>query len=131
MQLATVAVQLRGSLTGEMSAAVLEALAYGVPVLTNLASAAEYPEATVALLGELTPEATAGCLASLIADPAGWLRSAGPGRRSPRPTSSRWSSMPYWRPPRARPQPLPSWGQWFFPMAEPGIPPPRSSTSML
>ena len=53
-----------------MSAAVLEALAYGVPVLTNLASAAEYPEATVALLGELTPEATAGCLASLIADPA-------------------------------------------------------------
>jgi glycosyltransferase involved in cell wall biosynthesis len=42
------AVQLRDAASGETSAAVLDALASGVPVLTNLAAAAEYPDGTVA-----------------------------------------------------------------------------------
>ncbi len=47
---ATLAVQLREGASGESSAAVLEALSAGVPVVTNLATAAEYPEGTVSLL---------------------------------------------------------------------------------
>jgi glycosyltransferase involved in cell wall biosynthesis len=42
------AVQLRDATSGETSAAVLDALASGVPVLTNMGPAVEYPEGTVA-----------------------------------------------------------------------------------
>ncbi|HEY3811390.1 MAG TPA: glycosyltransferase, partial [Acidimicrobiales bacterium] len=42
------AVQLRDATSGETSAAVLDALASGVPVLTNMGAAVEYPEGTVA-----------------------------------------------------------------------------------
>lgn len=60
LQRATLAVQLRDSASGEMSAAVLDALAAGLPVLTNLPSAADYPDGTVELL--------AGAAASAGAD---------------------------------------------------------------
>jgi glycosyltransferase involved in cell wall biosynthesis len=66
---ATVAVQLREGTSGESSAAVLEALARGVPVVTNLATAAEYPEGTVALLATSDPEVIAQCVRDLLARP--------------------------------------------------------------
>lgn len=59
---AALAVQLRESSSGETSAAVLECLAAGVPVVTNLATAAEYGEGTVALV----PSADAGVVAGRI-----------------------------------------------------------------
>ena len=70
MARATVALQLRDTAGGEMSAAVLDALAAGVPVITNLASAADYPPGTVDLLADSEPtvEALAGRLAALLAD---------------------------------------------------------------
>jgi glycosyltransferase involved in cell wall biosynthesis len=71
MDRATVAVQMRDSSGGEMSAAVLDALAAGVPVVTNLASAADYPPGTVDLLDQADPtaDALAGRLAALLGDP--------------------------------------------------------------
>ena len=66
---ATLAVQLREGTSGESSAAVLEALAAGVPVVTNLATAAEYPEGTVAYVPSADPVAVAACLEALRADP--------------------------------------------------------------
>jgi glycosyltransferase involved in cell wall biosynthesis len=48
MEDADLAVQLRDTISGETSAALLEALSWGVPVLTNIASAAELPDGTVA-----------------------------------------------------------------------------------
>jgi glycosyltransferase involved in cell wall biosynthesis len=66
---ATVAVQLREGTSGESSAAVLEALAAGVPVLTNLATAAEYPEGTVAHVASADPEVVASRLADLLGRP--------------------------------------------------------------
>jgi len=59
---ATLAVQLRDSASGETSAAVLECLAAGVPVVTNLATAAEYGQGTVALL----PSADAAVVAERL-----------------------------------------------------------------
>ena len=50
MEKADLAVQLRDATSGESPAALLEALSCGVPVVTNLASAAELPHATVALV---------------------------------------------------------------------------------
>lgn len=50
MDRATMAVQLREQSSGEISAAVLDALAAGVPVVTNLPAASDYPEGTVAML---------------------------------------------------------------------------------
>jgi len=64
---AAVAVQLREATTGETSAAVLEALAAGVPVLTNVDSAAEYPAGTVALVAGTDPAVVAAGLADLLA----------------------------------------------------------------
>ena len=73
---ATLAVQLRDSAGGEMSAAVLDALAAGVPVVTNLPSAADYPPGTLELLADSTPQA-----AVLAATIGGLLGEAGaPGR---------------------------------------------------
>jgi glycosyltransferase involved in cell wall biosynthesis len=64
---ATLAVQLREGTSGETSAAVLEALAAGVPVLTNLATAAEYPAGTVALVPGTDPAAVAQRWLELLA----------------------------------------------------------------
>jgi glycosyltransferase involved in cell wall biosynthesis len=68
---AEVAVQLRRSSYGETSAAILDALAAGVPVVTNLPSAGELPDGTVELL---PPDASsadvAAAVAALADDPA-------------------------------------------------------------
>lgn len=69
MDQATVAVQLRESVGGESSAAVLDALASGVPVVTNLATAAEYPAGTVSLLTSSDPEDIGSHLRSLMERP--------------------------------------------------------------
>ena len=66
---ATLAVQLREGASGESSAAVLEALAAGVPVVTNLATAAEYPEGTVSYLRSADPDVVAERLQDLLARP--------------------------------------------------------------
>jgi len=66
---ATLAVQLREGTSGESSAAILEALAAGVPVVTNLATAAEYPAGTVAHLPSADPGVVAACLGALLARP--------------------------------------------------------------
>ena len=66
MARATVAVQLREGTTGESSAAVLEALASGVPVVTNLATAAEYPSGTVSLVATTDPGELAARLEELV-----------------------------------------------------------------
>jgi glycosyltransferase involved in cell wall biosynthesis len=65
----TLAVQLRESASGETSAAVLESLAAGVPVVTNLATAAEYGEGTVSLLSSTEPGAVAERLRDLLDHP--------------------------------------------------------------
>jgi len=65
MERATLAVQLREGTSGETSAAVLEALAAGVPVATNLATAAEYPEGTVHLLEGTDPAVVAAAVEGL------------------------------------------------------------------
>jgi glycosyltransferase involved in cell wall biosynthesis len=65
---AAIAVQLRDTASGETSAAVLEALARGLPVLTNLASAGEYPEGTTAFLRSAEADVVADRLVSLLAD---------------------------------------------------------------
>ena len=69
MDRATVAVQLRQSASGETSAAVLEALASGVPVATNLATAAEYPEGTVYQLPSSEVDEVAAHLRALLDAP--------------------------------------------------------------
>ncbi len=63
---AALAVQLRESSSGETSAAVLEALSRALPVVTNLASATDYPTGTVALVGSCAPEVVAKQLADLL-----------------------------------------------------------------
>jgi glycosyltransferase involved in cell wall biosynthesis len=65
---AAVAVQLRDTSSGEASAAVLEAMARGLPVITNLASAAEYPEGTTALIPSWRPDVVAARLMDLLGD---------------------------------------------------------------
>ena len=55
LERAVLAVQLRESSSGESSAAVLEALAAGTPVVTNLVAAAEYGTTTVSFLSSLDP----------------------------------------------------------------------------
>jgi glycosyltransferase involved in cell wall biosynthesis len=67
---AALAVQLRESASGETSAAVLEALSCGIPVLTNLATAAEYPDGTVALLPSVEPPVVAERIRALVDHPA-------------------------------------------------------------
>ncbi len=73
---ATVAVQLREESSGEISAAVLDALAAGVPVVTNLPAASDYPEATVAMLpggagAPPDPDDVAAVVDRLVGDPDG------------------------------------------------------------
>jgi glycosyltransferase involved in cell wall biosynthesis len=69
LERATVAVQLRQSSSGETSAAVLECLAAGVPVVTNLATAAEYGPGTVALVPSAEPVVVAERLRFLLDNP--------------------------------------------------------------
>ena len=66
---ATLAVQLREPASGETSAAVLEALAAGVPVVTNLATAAEYGEGTVDLLASADAAVVGARLRTLLDRP--------------------------------------------------------------
>jgi glycosyltransferase involved in cell wall biosynthesis len=76
---ADIAVQLRDVVTGETSAAVLEALSAGVPVLTNIASAAEWPEGTVALVASADPREVAAAIRALVADASALQRLAAGG----------------------------------------------------
>lgn len=75
MDRATAAVQLREHSSGELSAAVLDALAAGVPVVTNLPSAADYPQGTVAFPrggpgAPPDPATVAEALGGIFHDPA-------------------------------------------------------------
>ena len=73
MEQATVAVQLRERSSGELSAAVLDALSAGVPVVTNLPSTSDYPAGTVLRLASSDPDVdeVVAALGQLAADPAG------------------------------------------------------------
>ena len=67
---ATVAVQLRHATNGESSAAVTDALAAGLPVVTNVHAATELPEGTVSLVPwDADPAGLARHLGALLADP--------------------------------------------------------------
>jgi glycosyltransferase involved in cell wall biosynthesis len=77
---ATLAVQLRESSSGESSAAVLEALASGVPVLTNIASAGEWPDGTVSFLRGIEPAAVAGRMEDLLSSQAELWRLSAQGQ---------------------------------------------------
>jgi glycosyltransferase involved in cell wall biosynthesis len=64
---ATAAVQLRVSTNGESSAAVTDALAAGLPVVTNVHAATELPAGTVALVpSDVDPAALAAELRSVL-----------------------------------------------------------------
>lgn len=69
LERAALAVQLRESSSGESSAAVLEALAAGVPVMTNIASTAEYGSEVVSHLGSCDAAAMAGRISELLGSP--------------------------------------------------------------
>jgi glycosyltransferase involved in cell wall biosynthesis len=67
----TVAVQLRLGTNGESSAAVLDCLAAGTPVITNVAAATELPPGTVDLVPyDLDAARLAAHLLHLLGDPA-------------------------------------------------------------
>jgi glycosyltransferase involved in cell wall biosynthesis len=66
---AAVVVQLRDWQNGETSAAVLEALSRGLPVVTNLASAADYPAGTVAMIDSCSAAVLAERLIGLLRSP--------------------------------------------------------------
>lgn len=67
---ATCAVQLREHSTGEGSAAVCDAMAVGVPVVTNIPSSLEFPDGTVERLGTgAGADGVAGAVGQLIDDP--------------------------------------------------------------
>jgi glycosyltransferase involved in cell wall biosynthesis len=70
MDQADLAVQWRDAASGETSAALLEALAAGVPVLTNMAAAAEYPAGTVTTSTNPDPADLAERIAELLGSPA-------------------------------------------------------------
>lgn len=63
---AELAVQLRDVTGGETSAAVLEALSAGLPVLTNVASAEELPDGVVSYIRGVDDEAIAERMATLV-----------------------------------------------------------------
>jgi glycosyltransferase involved in cell wall biosynthesis len=67
---ATCAVQLRRNSTGEGSAAVGDALAAGVPVITNIPSSSEFPDGTLERVPDNAgPDAIAREIQQLIDDP--------------------------------------------------------------
>jgi glycosyltransferase involved in cell wall biosynthesis len=68
---AALALQLRHETNGESSAAVLDCLAAGVPVITNLPAAGELPAGTVELVPwDVDAVALAGVVRALVDDPA-------------------------------------------------------------
>jgi glycosyltransferase involved in cell wall biosynthesis len=78
---ATCAVQLRLGTNGESSAAVLDCLAAGLPVVTNMAAAAELPEGTVDLVPhDVGPAELGSHLAALVADAGRLARLAAAGQ---------------------------------------------------
>lgn len=80
---ATLAVQLRRSSQGESSAAALEAQSLGVPVLTNIPSAAEMPPGSVELLPPGSDSSViATAIGALLADPGRRRRLAAAGLAS-------------------------------------------------
>jgi len=67
-----VALQLRHETNGESSAAIMDALAAGVPVVTNLPAAAELPDGTVAMVPwDVSPGALADVVRPLLDDDGG------------------------------------------------------------
>lgn len=77
---ATVAVQLRHATNGESSAAVTDALAAGLPVVTNVHAATELPAGTVSLVPwDVDPAGLAHHLGALLADTAELERLAAAG----------------------------------------------------
>jgi glycosyltransferase involved in cell wall biosynthesis len=67
---AACAVQLRRDSTGEGSAAVADALAAGVPVITNIPSSSEFPAGTLERVPDRAgSDAIARCIQQLIDDP--------------------------------------------------------------
>ena len=81
MRRASLVVQLRDSRGGETSGPLRHALSLGVPVLTNLASAAEYPDGTVALVHDLGAEALGQRIRDLLASPDRLVRLSDAGRQ--------------------------------------------------
>ncbi len=69
MSRAAMAVQLREAAGGETSAAVLEALAAGLPVVTNIPSALEYPAGTVSALTSPDPAEVSRRISYLLGSP--------------------------------------------------------------
>ncbi len=70
LRAADVAVQLRTATYGESSAAVLDCLAAGLPVVTSVVSARELPPGTVELVPpDVDPEALAQRITRLLTDP--------------------------------------------------------------
>jgi glycosyltransferase involved in cell wall biosynthesis len=68
---ATVALQLRHETNGESSAAVMDCLAAGLPVVTNIPAAAELPEGVVHLVRwDVDPVELGREIDALLADPA-------------------------------------------------------------
>ncbi|MDQ6707032.1 MAG: glycosyltransferase, partial [Acidobacteriota bacterium] len=69
------AVQLRRHSNGESSAAVLDCVSLGLPIITNIASCREMPEDTVLHVSpEITAHQLRDCLLTLLTDPAEWSR---------------------------------------------------------
>jgi glycosyltransferase involved in cell wall biosynthesis len=66
---AAMAVQLRDATGGETSAAVLEALSAGLPVVTNIPSALEYPAGTVSALTSADPMEVSEGMTALLGSP--------------------------------------------------------------
>jgi glycosyltransferase involved in cell wall biosynthesis len=66
MERASLAVQLREHSSGELSAALLDALAAGLPVVTNLPAAADYPDDTVVVVGDCDPASVAQPITRLL-----------------------------------------------------------------
>lgn len=80
---ADVAVQLRSLSRGETSRAVLDCLAYGVPLIVNAhGTMMDYPDSILVRVGEqVDPEDLADALARLHADPAVTLALSAKGRK--------------------------------------------------
>lgn len=70
LERATLTVQIRESSSGESSAAVLEALSVGVPVVSNIASAAEYGDEVVSFLHSSAPAVMARRINDLLDSPS-------------------------------------------------------------
>ncbi|MFN2463692.1 MAG: glycosyltransferase [Candidatus Dormibacteria bacterium] len=70
LRTASVAIQVRTTSHGEGSAAVSDALAAGVPVVTNISACREFPAGTVDVIDDIQPESIAAHVGELLSDPA-------------------------------------------------------------